>query len=140
MGNAVNDHSFLEICECSVAVDNAVAALKAKVDFCTRGSNGRGVAELIEELITTDLSSRTPGGTGDLVELAVRRDGTPVTFAPYACNILVSGPSGAGKSTFATGLIERLIDRHYQLCIIDPEGDYSTLDDIVTVGSHPQGR
>ena len=135
VGNAENDHSFLEICECSVAVDNAVAALKAKVDFCTRGSNGSGVAELIEELITTDLSARTPGGTGDLVELAVRRDGTPVTFAPYACNILVSGPSGAGKSTFATGLIERLIDRHYQLCIIDPEGDYSTLDDIVTVGS-----
>ena len=135
VGNAENDHSFLEICECSVAVDNAVAALKAKVDFCTRGSDGGGVAELIEELITTDLSGRTPGGTGDLVELAVRRDGTPVTFPPYACNILVSGPSGTGKSTFATGLIERLIDRHYQLCIIDPEGDYSTLDDIVTVGS-----
>ena len=93
------------------------------------------MAELIEELITTDLSGRTPGGTGDLVELAVRRDGTPVTFPPYACNILVSGPSGAGKSTFATGLIERLIDRNYQLCIIDPEGDYSTLDEIVTVGS-----
>jgi HAD superfamily hydrolase (TIGR01484 family) len=37
VGNAENDHSFLEICECSVAVDNAVAALKAKVDFCTRG-------------------------------------------------------------------------------------------------------
>jgi hydroxymethylpyrimidine pyrophosphatase-like HAD family hydrolase len=135
VGNAENDHSFLEICECSVAVDNAVAALKAKVDFCTRGSNGSGVAELIDELITTDLSARTPGGTGDLVELAVHHDGTPVTFAPYACNILVSGPSGTGKFTFATGLIERLTDRHYQLCIIDPEGDYSTLDDIVTVGS-----
>ena len=65
----------------------------------------------------------------------MHHDGTPVTFAPYACNILVSGPSGTGKSTFATGLIERLTDRHYQLCIIDPEGDYSTLDDIVTVGS-----
>jgi HAD superfamily hydrolase (TIGR01484 family) len=135
VGNAENDHSFLEICECSVAVDNAVAALKAKVDFCTHASNGSGVAELIEELITTDLSAHTPGGTGDLVELAVHHDGTPVTFPPYACNILVSGPSGTGKSTFATGLIERLIDRHYQLCIIDPEGDYSTLDDIVTVGS-----
>ena len=61
--------------------------------------------------------------------------GTLVTFAPYACNILVSGPSGTGKSTFATGLIERLIDRSYQLCIIDPEGDYSTLDEIVNVGS-----
>ncbi|MGH7615639.1 MAG: ATP-binding protein, partial [Gemmatimonadaceae bacterium] len=48
---------------------------------------------------------------------------------------LVCGPSGAGKSTFATGLIERLIDRSYQLCVIDPEGDYATLDQLVTIGS-----
>ncbi|MEP7382953.1 MAG: HAD family hydrolase [Gemmatimonadota bacterium] len=94
VGNAENDHSFLEICECSVAVDNAVPALKAKVDFCTRGSNGSGVAELMEELVTTDLSARIPGGTGDLVVLAVRRDGTPVTFPPYGCNILVLGSVG----------------------------------------------
>ena len=67
--------------------------------------------------------------------LATHEDGTPITFQPYGQNILVSGASGAGKSTFATGLIERLLDRHYQVCIIDPEGDYSTLDDIVTLGT-----
>jgi hydroxymethylpyrimidine pyrophosphatase-like HAD family hydrolase len=135
VGNAGNDHSFLDICECAVAVDNAIPAIKAKVDFCTRGARGSGVAELIEELVTTDLSARTPGGTGDVVVLAARHDGAPATFPPYGHNILVSGPSGAGKSTFATGLIERLIERRYQLCIIDPEGDYGTLDEIVTVGN-----
>jgi 3-deoxy-D-manno-octulosonate 8-phosphate phosphatase KdsC-like HAD superfamily phosphatase len=135
VGNAENDHSFLAICECAVAVDNAVPAVKANADFCTLGSDGDGVTELIEELVTTDLSGRSPRGTGDLVELALRRDATPVTFPPYGHNLLVSGPSGTGKSTFATGLIERLIDRAYQLCIIDPEGDYSTVDEIVTVGS-----
>jgi hydroxymethylpyrimidine pyrophosphatase-like HAD family hydrolase len=103
VGNAENDHSFLGICECAVAVDNAVAAIKAQVDFCTSGADGSGVAELIEELMATDLAGRAPGGTGDLVVLAVRRDGTPATFPPYGHNILVSGPSGAGKSTFATG-------------------------------------
>jgi HAD superfamily hydrolase (TIGR01484 family) len=135
VGNAENDHSFLEICECAVAVDNAVAAIKAKVDFCTRGADGSGVSELIEELISTDLSRRATGGSGDQVVLAARRDGTPVTFPPYGCNILVAGPSGAGKSTFAAGLIERLSGRSYQLCIIDPEGDYTTLEHVVTVGS-----
>lgn len=135
IGNAQNDHSFLEVCECAVAVDNAVPAIKAKVDFCTRAGRGSGVAELVEELITTDLSERTPGGVGDLVLLATRHDGTAVTFPPYGHNILVSGPSGAGKSTFATGLIERLTERSYQLCIIDPEGDYGTLDEIVTIGN-----
>jgi 3-deoxy-D-manno-octulosonate 8-phosphate phosphatase KdsC-like HAD superfamily phosphatase len=135
VGNAENDHSFLDICACAVAVDNAVAAIRAKVDFCTRGADGSGVAELIDELVTTDLSGRTPRDIGDPVVLADRRDGTSVTFPPYGHNILVSGPSGAGKSSFATGLIERLIDRSYQLCIIDPEGDYSTVDEVVTFGS-----
>ena len=62
VGNAENDHSFLEICGCSVAVANAVAAIKSTVDFCTAGSNGTGVTELIEELITTDLSQHAPTG------------------------------------------------------------------------------
>jgi HAD superfamily hydrolase (TIGR01484 family) len=65
VGNAENDHSFLDICACAVAVDNAVAAIKAKVDFCTRGANGSGVAELIEDLVTTDLAGRAPRKPGD---------------------------------------------------------------------------
>jgi hypothetical protein len=133
IGNGANDHSFLEICECAVAVDNAISSLKAKVDFCTRAAAGRGVVELIEELMATDLANRTPGGGGDVLVLAESETG-PVTFPPYGQNIVISGPSSAGKSTFATGLIERLIERHYQLCIIDPEGDYGTLDEIVSVG------
>jgi hypothetical protein len=133
IGNGANDHSFLEICECAVAVDNAIASIKERADFCTRGSSGHGAAELIEELVATDLSSRAPGGGGDVVVLACREDG-PVTFAPYGQNILICGPSSAGKSTFATGLIERLIERSYQLCIIDPEGDYGTLEEIATIG------
>jgi hydroxymethylpyrimidine pyrophosphatase-like HAD family hydrolase len=60
VGNAENDHPFLDLCACAVAVDNAEAATKARSDFCTLGANGRGVAELIDELVTTDLSGRTP--------------------------------------------------------------------------------
>lgn len=134
IGNAANDHSFLELCECAVAVDNAVESLKRSVDFCTRGARGQGVTELIVELIASDLSGRSPGGGGDVIALGARDDG-PVTFPPYGQNILISGPSSAGKSTFATGLIERLVERSYQVCIIDPEGDYSTLDQIATVGN-----
>ena len=134
IGNGQNDHSFLDLCECAVAVANAVDAVKAKADFTTPGATGAGVIQLIDELIATDLSQRVTGGVGDVVVLANRRDGVPATFRPYGQNILVSGPSGAGKSTFATGLIERLIDRDYQICIVDPEGDYGTLDGIVTIG------
>lgn len=133
IGNAANDHSFLEICECAVAVDNAVDSLKRQVDFCTHGRAERGVQELIAELVASDLSRRAPRGGGDVIVLGTGPDG-PVTFPPYGHNILISGPSSAGKSTFATGLIERLIERSYQVCIIDPEGDYSTVEQIATVG------
>ena len=133
IGDGANDQSFLEICECAVAVHNAIPSTKARADFCTRGSEGQGVVELIEEVVADDLSSRAPGGGGDVVVLASHADG-PITFQPYGQNILISGPSSSGKSTFATGLIERLMDRKFQVCIIDPEGDYSTLDGITTVG------
>jgi HAD superfamily hydrolase (TIGR01484 family) len=135
VGNGANDHSFLEICECAVAVHNAVPSIKATADFCTRGSEGPGVVELIDELVADDLASRAPGGAGDVVILASHEDG-PMTFLPYGQNILISGPSSAGKSTFATALIERLGDRDFQVCIIDPEGDYSTLEGVTTLGHH----
>lgn len=78
VGNAENDHSFLDICACAVAVDNAEAAIKAKADFCTRGANGSGVAELIEELVTTDLAGRAPRKIGDPVRNSPKPDGSRI--------------------------------------------------------------
>jgi hydroxymethylpyrimidine pyrophosphatase-like HAD family hydrolase len=135
VGNAANDHSFLDVCECGVAVGDAHPALRARAAFVTRGPNDHGVVELIDELVATDLAGRRPVGLGGDVVLGVRDDGSNVECAAYGHDIFVVGPSASGKSTFASGLIERLIERSYQICVIDPEGDYGTLDDIVTLGS-----
>jgi hypothetical protein len=51
VGDAENDHAFLEICGYSVAVANALPAIRDKVDFVTEGDHGDGVAELIERLL-----------------------------------------------------------------------------------------
>jgi HAD superfamily hydrolase (TIGR01484 family) len=59
IGDAENDHAFLKICGCAVAVANAVPALFEAADFVTRGENGAGVAELIEELLKDDLEAVT---------------------------------------------------------------------------------
>ncbi|MEH2262773.1 HAD family hydrolase [Nostoc sp.] len=56
IGDAENDHDFLNICGYSVAVANALPTLKERVDFVTNGSRGNGVIELIEKLITSDLA------------------------------------------------------------------------------------
>ncbi len=56
VGDAENDHAFLALCECSVAVNNALDTLKERVDWVTKGSHGDGARELIQALIATDLS------------------------------------------------------------------------------------
>ncbi|MCI0619034.1 Cof-type HAD-IIB family hydrolase, partial [bacterium] len=55
VGDAENDHAFLKICECSVAVHNAVDSLKDAADFVTNKNNGEGVSELIAMLLADDL-------------------------------------------------------------------------------------
>jgi len=60
VGDAENDDAFLDMCECSVAVANALPAVKERVDLVTAGSHGAGVEELIEKLLSEDLASVAP--------------------------------------------------------------------------------
>ena len=134
IGDAENDHAFLGRAECAVAVDNALPALKAVADLVTTGDHGRGARELIEALVTTDLADLAPRLRRHEIALGLRADGTPASWPPYGRNLLVTGASGSGKSTFATGVFERLSERGYQYCIIDPEGDYIALPGAVVLG------
>src|SRR5205807_8944966 len=60
VGDAENDHVFLSMCECSVAVANALPSLKERADLVTAASHGAGVEELIEKLLSDDLASLAP--------------------------------------------------------------------------------
>ena len=135
IGDAENDHSFLRRCECAAAVASAAQSTKEVAAIVTSGGAGEGVIELIDELIANDLA-RT-GGTlsQNLTVLGIRDDGAAVYLPPYGHNLLVAGPSGCGKSTLTAGIIERLIDKDYQVCVVDPEGDYGTLRKLVALGN-----
>lgn len=133
VGDAENDHAFLSCCEFSVAVANAIPALKDKADWVTEGARGDGVIELIEALLKDDLPSldshtsrrRIPLGTVDSRGISLPARGNIV---------LVCGHSGSGKSTLVTGLLETLIAEAYQVCLIDPEGDYEGLPGTIAIG------
>lgn len=136
IGDAENDHAFLECCEYSVAVANAHPAIKAMADFTTCAERGDGVAELIEAILKDGLQNRASqrraiaiGGT----------DGDPVHLPSNGSSVLVSGASGSGKSTFVAGFLEMLFQRRYQTCVIDPEGDYEGTPETISVGDekHP---
>lgn len=60
IGDAENDHAFLDACGVAVAVDNALDAVKQKCDLVTAGDHGRGVIELIDRLLADDLQNLGP--------------------------------------------------------------------------------
>ena len=134
IGDAENDYSFLTLSECAVAVSNAIDSIKSAADLVMRGAAGDGVVELIDLLIETDLANAVCRKTNLLIPLGNKLDGTTVWVPPYGRNILIAGPSGSGKSHLAGGFVERLLAQFYQVCIIDPEGDYVSLPFVVTVG------
>lgn len=135
IGDAENDQSFLERCECAVGVANAVPSIRQLASFVTKGEAGQGVAELIDRLIADDLSGMECKLQHRFIAIGRRADGADVSVSPYGMNILIAGPSGSGKSTVTAGIVERLIEQSYQVCIVDPEGDYGTLQEIITLGS-----
>ena len=136
VGDAENDHAFLNICECSVAVANALPAVKEKADIVTFGDHGAGVTELIEEMLADDLASREAGPLArHNIPLGKSVEGKPVGLSPFRVSALVVGTSGSGKSTVVAGLGERLRAAHYNFCIIDPEGDYDSVESAVVLGS-----
>lgn len=131
VGDAENDHAFLSRCECAVAVANALPSVKERADEVTRGARGAGVTELIERIVGETLG--TPARLG--VALGTRGPRQQeVSIPPFGTTVLVAGPSRAGKSTLVTGLLETLIERRYQVCLVDPEGDYEGLIGAVSVG------
>lgn len=60
IGDAENDHAFLETCGIAAAVNNALPALQDRCDLVTKGDRGDGVIELIEQLISDDFQSLGP--------------------------------------------------------------------------------
>lgn len=134
IGDAENDHAFLSLCECGVAVANALPALKERADVVMNGVAGEGVRELIDSLLKDDLRSYAPRLSRYDILLGTDEAGQKVCVHPYGTSLMVAGTSGGGKTTLTTGFLERLTEAKYQFCVIDPEGDYQNFTGAVVLG------
>jgi len=155
VGDAENDHALLDACGFSVAVANALPALKEHADMVTSEAAGAGVAELVDVMVKDDLHERASRAQRSRVLIGHAREATEATgvtegkkaiqateasktpdvyCAAHGSVVLLAGESGCGKSTACAGLLERLAGMHQLLCIIDPEGDYQNDDDTIVVG------
>ncbi|HUS27247.1 MAG TPA: HAD-IIB family hydrolase [Kofleriaceae bacterium] len=132
VGDAENDHALLTRAELGVAVANALPSLKQHADLVTPGDHGTGVSQVIDRLIANDLADISPPRHRIKVGQA---NGQHVTIDPYETNIMIAGTSGSGKSTLTTAILERLCERGYQYVILDPEGDYTSIESAVVLGA-----
>src|SRR4030095_11402143 len=133
-GDAENDSAMLQAAECSVAVANALPALKETVDWVANSDHGKGIIELIGKLLKNDLADLDKKLTRHYLELGKKFDGAVYSIQPYRAGILLAGTSGGGKTTLTALFLESLVAKKYQFCVIDPEGDYIDLSHSVVVG------
>jgi hypothetical protein len=134
VGDGENDHALLSLCQCGVAVANAVPTMKSQADWVTKSEDGAGVAELVERILEEDLAGLAPKLERHDLPIGVDEDGREVRLPAYGASILIAGSSGGGKSTFATSLLEQMEDSGAQYCVVDPEGDYAEHQGAVVIG------
>src|SRR4029077_11607753 len=136
IGDAENDHDLLDACEVGGAVAWGSAALRAVADEVIEGSGPPAVAAYIRRIVRQPRRSAAQMGRRRLL-LGHQHNGDPVTLAVRGRTVLIAGEPGTGKSWLAGLLCEQLILQGYSMCIIDPEGDYRSLEalpGVVTLG------
>ena len=136
VGDAENDHALLASCECSVAVANALPMLQEKADFVTSAANGAGAAELIDEIIASDLRDRDTSLTRHHLWLGTAADGRQIRLSPFASNILLAGSSDDERRNLASAFLETLGKQRYQFCLLDPRGAFEGVPDAIVLGRH----
>jgi hydroxymethylpyrimidine pyrophosphatase-like HAD family hydrolase len=127
MGDAENDHELLRLAEVGVAVPWGSAALRAAADVVLDGTGPDAVAAYLRALA---VSGELPATTGRRrrVLAGYTEDGREFWLSARGRNVLIAGDSKSGKSWVAGLFSEQLILHGYSVCVIDPEGDYRSLE------------
>jgi hydroxymethylpyrimidine pyrophosphatase-like HAD family hydrolase len=127
IGDAENDHELLRLAEVGAAVEWGSAALRAVADTVVPGAGPPAVADYLNELACTG-ELPVPARPRRLLRLGYTDDGREFSLAAKGRNVLVVGDAMSGKSWVAGLLCEQLILHGYCVCVIDPEGDYRSLE------------
>jgi hydroxymethylpyrimidine pyrophosphatase-like HAD family hydrolase len=127
MGDAENDHELLRLAEVGVAVAWGSKTLQAIADATLAGAGPAAVAGYIRQLATAGRLP-TPARARRRLLLGHLEDGREFSLAVRGRNVLITGDAKSGKSWIAGLLCEHLILHGYCVCVIDPEGDYRSLE------------
>lgn len=127
IGDAENDHDLLAACELGVAVSWGSRLLQDAADEVLQGDGPSAVARYIRN--AAENLRLPPEKIGQhRLSLGTTGDGQELTLAVRGLNTLIAGDPRSGKSWAAGLMCEQLILQGYSVCVIDPEGDYRTLE------------
>lgn len=127
IGDAENDHELLRLSELGAAVKWGSGALQAAADTVVLGESPRDTAAYIRALAAAD-HLPFPARARRYLRLGHTEDGREFSLAVKGRNVLVAGDAKSGKSWIAGLLCEQLILHGYCVCVLDPEGDYRSLE------------
>jgi hydroxymethylpyrimidine pyrophosphatase-like HAD family hydrolase len=127
IGDAENDYELLRLAEVGAAVEWGSRSLQAAADLVITGNGPDAVGDFIRRVAATGRLP-IPARARRRLLIGHTGDGQEFSLAVRGRNVLVVGESNSGKSWLAGLICERLILHGYSLCVIDPEGDYRTLD------------
>ena len=127
IGDAENDHDLLATCEIGVAVGWGSNTLKKNADQILQGDGPAAVARYIRHMMgELRLPAERMGHYG--LTLGTFEDGSQLALPLSGRNVLIAGDPRSGKSWVAGLACEQMILQGYSVCVIDPEGDYRTLE------------
>lgn len=136
-GDAENDLPLFGIAERAIAARGSIPAVAAVADEQLARPGAEGVASCIEAILDGD--GRCPSPARRRLEIGRLADGGVAWLPLGERNVLVSGDPRSGKSFLSGLLAEQLIDEHYRICVLDPEGDHESLAErprCVLLGKH----
>jgi hydroxymethylpyrimidine pyrophosphatase-like HAD family hydrolase len=132
VGDRENDHELLRLAEVGVAVEWGSVALRQVADITLKGAGPSAVAGYVADLAGTGRLPIAPRARRRL-RLGYTEDGREFSLVVRGRNVLIAGDAKSGKSWLAGLLCEQLILHGYCVCVIDPEGDYRSLEGLPRV-------
>ena len=127
IGDAENDHELLRLAEVGAAVEWGSVSLRSAADLIVPGAAPVAVADFLGRL-SAEGRLPVPQRARRRLHLGHTEDGREFSLAVRGRNVLITGDAKSGKSWIAGLLCEQLILHGYCVCVIDPEGDYQSLE------------
>ncbi|MGI8981230.1 MAG: HAD family hydrolase [Pirellulaceae bacterium] len=117
VGDAENDHAFLQFAHFGAAVANALPALKERAELVLAEDHGKGVSQLIDYILENDLRNFNSRLTRHEWLLPAVQGAADAVWTPGVAHLCVQGPDESATSAQLEMALS-LSEAGYQYCLL----------------------